>query len=677
MVNEDVERNSNGEKGVEMESEALNNGSVIEIMVNEDLERNGNFEKVVEMESEALNNGSVIEITANENIKRKVNCEKGVEMESEALNNGSVIEIMANEDVERNSNCEKDVEMESETLNNGSVIETDNGVGGEGNSAHSSGNPVEKFTYRRRKRVKMNSDSAEKLPISWNSDSQVTDKVSSFFDLLQSTKEPHLRSSCKQDVRMDSHTSTNVSHECSVKDWPKVVLEQMYQSLSETEGGLQDCIRDALVFNHERSCTSSIKEFRLGERMFSGAYNGYKDQVGATSNGSTNESSSHLESDMWKQALFSVLISTKFAELCELLCGNFHGMNVSSLFNLGLINSRINEGAYKNSPMLFHSDIQQVWTKLRKVGTEIVTVAMSLSETSRASCHNTFHMQETNGLSKVDQREGCCNRTCTCRHCEGKTGGRDCIVCETCKDIYHVSCIEPVQEASRKSWHCAKCRSNGIGSRHEFCVICESIYALRSSCTGVNGLATNGKGVVESYDDLEQDGLLNDDASLPCCKICKIDIGVEDFRTCGHPFCPNKYYHTRCLTVQQLNSYGNCWYCPSCLCRGCLTDRDDDKIVLCDGCDQAFHIYCMQPPRISIPKGKWFCTICDEEIQRIRKAKRAYTNSECKIIKKSEKGNGTYGNGPVGVSKEMEGEVDTSGGMDMLLTAAKTLNSED
>lgn len=286
-------------------------------------------------------------------------------------------------------------------------------------------------------------------------------------------------------------------------------------------------------------------------------------------------------------------------------------------------------------------------------------------------------MQETNGLSKVEQREGCCNRACTCRHCEGKTEGRDCIVCKNCKDIYHVSCIEPVQEASRKSWHCAKCRSNGIGSRHEFCVICESINAPRSSCTGVDGLATNGKELVESYDDLEQDGLLNDEASLPCCKICKIDIGVEDFRICGHPFCPNKYYHTRCLTVQQLNSYGSCWYCPSCLCRGCLTDRDDDKIVLCDGCDQAFHIYCMQPPRTSIPKGKWFCTICEEGIQRIRKAKKAYANSECKLIKKAERGNGTYGNGPVGVSKEMEGEADTSGGVDMLLTAAKTLNNED
>lgn len=113
----------------------------------------------------------------NEDIERNSNGEKGVEMEGEALNNGSVIEITVNEDVERNSNCEKGVEMESEALNNGSVIEVDNGVSGEGISGGSSGNPTEKFTYRRRKRARMNSDSEKKLLNDWNSDSHVTDKV--------------------------------------------------------------------------------------------------------------------------------------------------------------------------------------------------------------------------------------------------------------------------------------------------------------------------------------------------------------------------------------------------------------------------------------------------------------------------------------------------------------------
>lgn len=82
-------------------------------------------------------------------------------------------------------------------------------------------------------------------------------QVCSLFGFLQSIQEPDLRN---QRVRMESHTCTNLTHDCSFKDWRKVVLEQMYQSLcTETQGALQDCIRDALVFNHQTGCTTSIK----------------------------------------------------------------------------------------------------------------------------------------------------------------------------------------------------------------------------------------------------------------------------------------------------------------------------------------------------------------------------------------------------------------------------------
>ena len=39
--------------------------------------------------------------------------------------------------------------------------------------------------------------------------------------------------------------------------------------------------------------------------------------------------------------------------------------------------------------------------------------------------------------------------------------------------------------------------------------------------------------------------------------------------------------------------------------------------MLCDGCDEAYHTYCLTPHLTNIPDGDWFCVQCsgggDEE----------------------------------------------------------------
>ncbi len=144
---------------------------------------------------------------------------------------------------------------------------------------------------------------------------------------------------------------------------------------------------------------------------------------------------------------------------------------------------------------------------------------------------------------------------------------------------------------------------------------------------------------------------------------------------CGHTFCSNKYYHVRCLTSKQLKSCGSCWYCPSCLCRVCFINQDDDQIVLCDGCDHAYHIYCMKPPRTSIPKGKWFCRKCDAGIQAIRRAKMAYESDKWRRTSND------VSNQSVNLENKCNNkrvrELEKGSGMDMLLTAANTLNLEE
>ncbi|OAX43353.1 hypothetical protein K503DRAFT_765912 [Rhizopogon vinicolor AM-OR11-026] len=45
-------------------------------------------------------------------------------------------------------------------------------------------------------------------------------------------------------------------------------------------------------------------------------------------------------------------------------------------------------------------------------------------------------------------------------------------------------------------------------------------------------------------------------------------------------------------------------------CEICQKKNQDEKMLLCDGCDCGFHIFCLDPPLASIPKGQWFCHIC-------------------------------------------------------------------
>jgi hypothetical protein len=54
--------------------------------------------------------------------------------------------------------------------------------------------------------------------------------------------------------------------------------------------------------------------------------------------------------------------------------------------------------------------------------------------------------------------------------------------------------------------------------------------------------------------------------------------------------------------------YFNSTHC--CICGG---TEDEDLIILCDGpnCPRETHMYCLRPPLFEVPKGKWYCDVCD------------------------------------------------------------------
>ncbi|XP_023233588.1 lysine-specific demethylase 5A-like [Centruroides sculpturatus] len=79
-------------------------------------------------------------------------------------------------------------------------------------------------------------------------------------------------------------------------------------------------------------------------------------------------------------------------------------------------------------------------------------------------------------------------------------------------------------------------------------------------------------------------------------------------------------YHTFCL-VPPLNEIpkGD-WRCPKCVaeidqivCHTCGRGDAEESMLLCDGCDDSYHTFCLVPPLNEIPKGDWRCPKCVAE----------------------------------------------------------------
>eukprot|EP00934_Nitzschia_sp_Nitz4_P005169 Nitzschia sp. Nitz4//scaffold106_size73319//35862//38657//NITZ4_005737-RA/size73319-processed-gene-0.90-mRNA-1//1//CDS//3329532523//5159//frame0 len=45
-------------------------------------------------------------------------------------------------------------------------------------------------------------------------------------------------------------------------------------------------------------------------------------------------------------------------------------------------------------------------------------------------------------------------------------------------------------------------------------------------------------------------------------------------------------------------------------CEVCKSRSADDRMLVCDGCDSLYHIFCLDPPLTIIPEGEWFCPSC-------------------------------------------------------------------
>uniref|UniRef100_A0A4W4DYS5 [histone H3]-trimethyl-L-lysine(4) demethylase n=1 Tax=Electrophorus electricus TaxID=8005 RepID=A0A4W4DYS5_ELEEL len=67
------------------------------------------------------------------------------------------------------------------------------------------------------------------------------------------------------------------------------------------------------------------------------------------------------------------------------------------------------------------------------------------------------------------------------------------------------------------------------------------------------------------------------------------------------------------MTMRLRRNLSNPQFVDSFVCRMCGRGDDDEKLLLCDGCDDNYHTFCLLPPLTDPPKGNWRCPKCVAE----------------------------------------------------------------
>ncbi|PHJ24854.1 phd-finger domain-containing protein [Cystoisospora suis] len=53
------------------------------------------------------------------------------------------------------------------------------------------------------------------------------------------------------------------------------------------------------------------------------------------------------------------------------------------------------------------------------------------------------------------------------------------------------------------------------------------------------------------------------------------------------------------------------WHCADCKrCEICNENTSEETMLICDACDRAYHMECIDPPVLEVPQGDWFCPEC-------------------------------------------------------------------
>lgn len=348
---------------------------------------------------------------------------------------------------------------------------------------------------------------------------------------------------------------------------------------------------------------------------------------------------------------------------------------ISGSLDLQLIGLRLASGAYGQTPDMFSADMQQVWKNISLYGNELVSLANSLAELSDSLYKDQVlslfpadsEVRVGTSSSHLGQLPGQEQGLSLQRHVHHKQSvdcnGQLMEDSHVSKEMKNAPLkVLPLRGARKVNVHRSgveptQCQESSSQEQLTLSHQVAKASSLKFESPSSKKANTGSRHVHRSSEQAKKpQAALTTMIAESSCKKCGLKQGT-DYIACTR--C-NAGYHTYCIGSGFTSSPEKDWYCLSCtpkpvivdfaqetredtngiqklsllpdesgeetsesskevlpitgkggVCKSC--GKEDDNVLLCDACDDAYHMNCLTPAIEGVPDGNWFCPACAED----------------------------------------------------------------
>jgi len=180
-----------------------------------------------------------------------------------------------------------------------------------------------------------------------------------------------------------------------------------------------------------------------------------------------------------------------------------------------------------------------------------------------------------------------------CRKCKRKGNEERMLLCDGCDRGFHMDCLTPpLKKIPQADWFCNDCRPIEVKQRRKKVSICEQDDTEEEDDKEEEGEKEEGSG--EEGSEEEESGNESEEGSDD-------DSDDDD--------------DEESEAESEASHHGE----------SCTVCDEEGTLILCESCPRSYHIECVYPPIRKVPRGRWFCQICNGADAELTYKRRAIT----------------------------------------------------